>query len=147
MYRQGDIMVKPVNRIPQGLKAVPLDKGRVILAYGEVTGHAHAIVDRVELLASDVAEIEQRFLRVEAETSKSIDAWECHNSRGETCWIPAYQPKEAVEACELTVVGRSTVDGVVVEHEEHLHFVVTPGDYELVGQREYSPEEIRRVAD
>lgn len=67
MYRQGDILVKPVNRIPDGLKAVPLDNGRVILAYGEVTGHAHAVIGDVEFLAADLEDLEQRFLRVENE--------------------------------------------------------------------------------
>lgn len=67
MFRQGDVLVKAVDRIPKGLKAVPLDKGRVILAYGEVTGHAHAVIGDVEFLAADLGDLEQRFLRVESE--------------------------------------------------------------------------------
>lgn len=43
MYRQGDVLLVAVNRIPGGLVAVPRDNGRVILAYGEATGHAHAV--------------------------------------------------------------------------------------------------------
>lgn len=47
MYRQGDVAIIPVNEFPgktpeKGAK-VSRDKGRVVLAYGEVTGHAHAI--------------------------------------------------------------------------------------------------------
>jgi hypothetical protein len=60
-------MVKPVSKIPEGLKEVPLDKGRVILAYGEVTGHCHAVIGDVEFLAADLEDLEQRFLRVENE--------------------------------------------------------------------------------
>jgi hypothetical protein len=67
MVRQGDVLICRVKRVPEGLSPVPLDDGRVILAYGEVTGHAHAVVGDVELLAADVREMEQRFLRVEAE--------------------------------------------------------------------------------
>jgi hypothetical protein len=67
MFRQGDVLIRPVAGIPDGLKKVPLDKGRVILAYGEVTGHAHAVVGDVEFLAADLEDLEQRFLRVEAE--------------------------------------------------------------------------------
>jgi hypothetical protein len=59
-------MIVPVS-IPKGLKRVPLENGRVILAHGEVTGHAHAVVGEVELLAADLADLESRFLRVEAE--------------------------------------------------------------------------------
>lgn len=65
MFRQGDVLIRPVAAIPKSLKKVPLDKGRVILAYGEVTGHAHAVIGDVELLAADLQEMEQRFLRVE----------------------------------------------------------------------------------
>jgi len=67
MFRQGDVMIVPVEEVPKGLKRVPLENGRVILAHGEVTGHAHAVLGDVELLARDLAEMEGRFLRVEEE--------------------------------------------------------------------------------
>ena len=67
LYRQGDVLVREVTEIPTGLKKVPLDKGRVILAYGEVTGHAHAVLGDVEFLAADLKEMQDRFLRVEQE--------------------------------------------------------------------------------
>jgi hypothetical protein len=68
VYRQGDVLIERVGSIPEGLKGVPREAGRVILAHGEVTGHAHAIVsDKVEFLAADLADLEERFLRVEAE--------------------------------------------------------------------------------
>lgn len=43
--RQGDVYVRRTAKIPERCKSVALDQGRVILAYGEVTGHAHAVVD------------------------------------------------------------------------------------------------------
>ncbi len=43
MYRQGDVLIVPVSAIPAGLESIDRDAGRVILAYGEATGHAHAI--------------------------------------------------------------------------------------------------------
>jgi len=43
IYRQGDVMLITVSEVPQG-KEVSRENGRLILAYGEVTGHAHAIV-------------------------------------------------------------------------------------------------------
>ena len=67
MFRQGDVMIVPVASIPEGLEKVPLENGRVILAHGEVTGHAHAVVGDVEFLAADLEDLEQRFLRVESE--------------------------------------------------------------------------------
>jgi hypothetical protein len=67
LARQGDVLIKSVAEIPEGLTPVPLDAGRVILAYGEVTGHAHAVVGDVEFFAADLEEMEQRFLKVEQE--------------------------------------------------------------------------------
>ena len=43
--RQGDVLLVPVASLPAGCVEVPNDKGRIVLAYGEVTGHAHAIAD------------------------------------------------------------------------------------------------------
>ena len=67
MFRQGDVLILEAGELPTGLKPVPKDKGRTILAYGEVTGHAHAVEGEVEFLAADLAEMEGRFLRVLSE--------------------------------------------------------------------------------
>src|SRR3954464_15055829 len=67
-YRQGDVLIIRVDAIPDGLARVPRDGGRLILSYGEVTGHAHAVDGLAELFtAADVADLEQQFLRVEDE--------------------------------------------------------------------------------
>ncbi|MCX5210808.1 hypothetical protein OG689_16180 [Kitasatospora sp. NBC_00240] len=55
MYRQGDVLIVPVEEaaVPQrvaGLPGQPRDaRGRLVLALGEVTGHAHAVVGPGEL--------------------------------------------------------------------------------------------------
>jgi len=41
-YRQGDVLLQQIDTLPAGASPVEWDE-RVILAYGEVTGHAHAI--------------------------------------------------------------------------------------------------------
>jgi hypothetical protein len=46
MYRQGDVLLIPVESLPARLDPVARDEGRVVLAYGEVTGHAHAIEEQ-----------------------------------------------------------------------------------------------------
>ena len=44
MYRQGDVLLIPTHaEIPKEFSQAPTQKGRVILAEGEATGHAHAI--------------------------------------------------------------------------------------------------------
>ena len=53
MYRQGDVAIIPMDLFKETFPEtsteketqVKRDKGRVVLAYGEVTGHAHAIAD------------------------------------------------------------------------------------------------------
>ncbi|MQS17815.1 hypothetical protein F7Q99_37905 [Streptomyces kaniharaensis] len=50
MYRQGDVLIVPVEEsvVPPRVAALavqPRDsRGRMVLALGEVTGHAHAVV-------------------------------------------------------------------------------------------------------
>jgi hypothetical protein len=51
IVRQGDVLITRVDSIPADAKPKKKDKGMVILAYGEVTGHAH----RIE--RSDIAEL------------------------------------------------------------------------------------------
>ena len=41
----------------------------------------------------------------------------------------------------------SAEGGISIVHDEHLPIVLPIGDYEVVRQREYSPEAIRNVAD
>src|ERR1700688_418630 len=53
MFRQGDILIVPVDQLPAGLKWIERENGRVILAHGEVTGHAHAIKDKSAALFRD----------------------------------------------------------------------------------------------
>lgn len=45
IYRQGDVIITKVNAVPNGLTDVPREGRRIILAHGELTGHAHAIAD------------------------------------------------------------------------------------------------------
>mgnify|MGYP001557776963 CR=1 FL=1 len=44
--RQGDVLlVKTLKKVSAEAKAVARVRGRIVLAYGEVTGHAHVIDD------------------------------------------------------------------------------------------------------
>ncbi|REK91216.1 hypothetical protein DY245_05740 [Streptomyces inhibens] len=50
MYRQGDVLIVPVAEaaLPEHVSRLPEEprdvRGRMVLALGEVTGHAHAVV-------------------------------------------------------------------------------------------------------
>jgi hypothetical protein len=70
-WRQGDVCIVPLDELGRmvdfaALTPVERDNGRVVLAYGEVTGHAHAIADNdVELFAPGEATVlAERYLRV-----------------------------------------------------------------------------------
>ena len=52
LLRQGDILLVPVDRLPEDV-AVTSSGDRIVLAEGEATGHAHAVVsDSAELVES-----------------------------------------------------------------------------------------------
>ena len=52
--RQGDVLIERVDELPSELAPKGRDRGRVILAYGEVTGHAHAICEEDVEMYTDV---------------------------------------------------------------------------------------------
>ena len=74
MKRQGDILLVPVEKLPAELAEVPRENGRIVLAEGEATGHLHAIEDeKAMFMATDLNEIEGRFLVVEAEEGVALE--------------------------------------------------------------------------
>lgn len=44
MYRQGDVLLVTVDSMPENAQDVT-ESDRIVLAYGEVTGHAHALYE------------------------------------------------------------------------------------------------------
>src|SRR4051812_31136873 len=46
--RQGDVLLQPVSFLPEGCKEIAPAGGGIVLAYGETTGHAHAIYDYID---------------------------------------------------------------------------------------------------
>ncbi len=68
-YRQGDVLIKQIKDLPEGLtKSKDNFKQRVVLAYGEVTGHAHAFYNPkdVELLESNDIKGTRKFLNIKS---------------------------------------------------------------------------------
>ena len=100
-FRQGDVWIERVATIPTTAKPMPADS-RVVLAHGEVTGHAHAIYD--------------------------LDAVEARIADDGTIYLRITKPTE-------------------IKHEEHAPIPLTPGNYKIGQQREYTPESIRNVMD
>jgi hypothetical protein len=61
MYRQGDVLLVPATGVPAGAEKVARDNGRLVLALGEATGHAHAVETLGAELFSSTAD---RYLKV-----------------------------------------------------------------------------------
>jgi len=117
--RQGDVALFLVTGLPAGCKEVPNDKGRIVLAYGEVTGHAHAIADHRAGAAGEIAEaaISRAQAKARLYVAPNGDRY--------------LEVKETVH----------------LRHEEHDEHAIVPGVYLLPVQTEYSPQALRRVED
>jgi len=109
-FRQGDVYLKRCENVPtleeKSRFAIEGEKSEkmIVLAYGEVTGHKHAIkVNNKNAMLFKAANDNRFFLIVTRES-------------------------------ELV-------------HEEHSKIKIPPGNYEVIRQREYTPESIRWVAD
>jgi len=63
ILRQGDILLIPAKRPAKLGDKISRDNGRIVLAYGEVTGHAHAILDREADLYA-IPDTDDRFLEI-----------------------------------------------------------------------------------
>jgi len=62
IFRQGDVLIKKIARKKvEGKQEVSSKKNRIVLAYGETTGHAHAFYDEGVTLTETE---NQRFLDI-----------------------------------------------------------------------------------
>jgi hypothetical protein len=72
-YRQGDVLLISCKTIPGKTSKVPRDnQGRIVLAYGEVTGHSHAIADLEEEFAELLEAEGQRYLSVAGKKAATL---------------------------------------------------------------------------
>jgi len=67
MFRQGDVLLVPIldSQLPEAVVPLARDaRGKLVLALGEATGHAHAVSTPDADLLADAAELDRRFLRI-----------------------------------------------------------------------------------
>lgn len=68
VVRQGDVLIVQVSEeIPATAQKIERDKGQVVLAYGEVTGHSHAIASKGAALFAVTENLRMLKLEEEAE--------------------------------------------------------------------------------
>ena len=116
--RQGDVQLQQVSALPSGCTPIAPEGNRIVLAHGEVTGHAHAIYDHLSA-SEEIAEA----AIARAQTKARL--WKAPNG---------------VRYLEVT-------ETVTLRHEEHTQHTLPPGIYKLPTQVEYTPAALRRVAD
>lgn len=118
-FRQGDVFIEQVTESIEGRKRLDDGSGSVVLALGEVTGHSHRI------------ESTHASLYLEQATTAQPDALVALGIGG------GLSPDRLLHLdAPATVV-----------HEEHGSISLDAGTYRIRIQKEYSPAELRNVAD
>ena len=123
--RQGDVSLFRIvdDDMPAIGEPVPRENGRVVLAEGENTGHAHCIESEHAALFELPPQTRAALARPEARRLAE---------------------QEAAVMRYLTILGQ---DAAALVHEEHGRAIVPPGRYLVVRQTEYSPADLRTVQD
>src|SRR5574337_967926 len=126
IFRQGDVLIMQVKSLPTGLRPAPLDKdGAIVLAFGEQTGHRHAIYDHI--------------MQPEVTPGAADEIAEAAIARA--------QSKARLWAAPDGARYLEVSEAVTLKHEEHDPHVIPPGCYKLPLQMEYRPRELVRVSD
>lgn len=153
-YRQGDVAIQRIAFLPKNLKLADRENGRVILAHGEVTGHAHAFLGAGTKKFTD--DRGREFFEVRGQEIKAtlpiMRRWKSQ--------LMVDHPRLGIiefAETDVHIIGDHVViDGEfeLLKHDEHHAHGVPSGLYSgandangTVRQREYSPEAIRNVAD
>lgn len=139
--RQGDVQIQQVAKLPAGCKEVPSEGGRIVLAHGEVTGHAHAIYD----WRSARAAVEEGCAAAQQSATEAL-----HPGAADEIAEAAIARAQSKARLLVAPDGErylEVTEAVTLRHEEHTQHTIPPGIYHLPKQMEYTPTELRRVAD
>jgi hypothetical protein len=173
--RQGDVLLQQVAALPANCTEIAPDGNRIVLAYGEATGHAHAIYDHVaqalitpgaadEIADAAIARAQSKSRIYAAANGNRFLAvpnapYRCQDLKmteltllEETSWARLYDcsigkvwfVKHLFDVSGEFMKGP---DFEALSHEEHSFHATPLGIYQLPTQVEYTPAELRRVAD
>jgi hypothetical protein len=113
IYRQGDVLLFQLDEFPSDVGAASASRGRLVLAHGEATGHAHVIDDgRASLY------LVKRSRRTSVPLAMSFRT-------------PTF-PWDGEELILVVDEGGP----VALAHDEHDSLAVDPGVYRVVRQRQ-----------
>lgn len=121
VYRQGDVLLVAVDKIPAKAQKLERKPGeRLVLAYGERTGHAHAI------------------------RSDNVTAFRAESAEDKALAGLPTMDYILVGGSSPVALRHEYEDG---RPAEHTPVTLPPGAYEVSAQVEYSPKELVRVSD
>lgn len=154
MIRQGDVLLV-VDTLPESALSVPLDPDRgLVLAEGEVTGHAHRIPYRSasRAVAAFRAENDARFMRVTAPIPLRHEE---HKTRCARCEADGKFTVAIARVTDdynasgyLCTEHAAAADDDIVSLAEPGATDIPAGNYRITIHAEYSPGELpRNVAD
>lgn len=154
MNRQGDILIVPVNEIPTDAVKVDRDAGRAILAYGEVTGHAHAFKDADVVTFRD-PKLNELFFQVTGSHAGKFEGELIERNDARGYFLANAKIDGPARRVKFLTSHATIEDGVIetnapfslLEHDEHDAHAYKSGTYKVDRQREYHPQAIRNVAD
>jgi hypothetical protein len=136
--RQGDVLLVGTSKLRnlKSRKRVERDHGCAVLAYGEVTGHAHMVAEPgVELIELESPIEMPDGYKVDRLLVSESGFRVLHGNLGSA------QPGAAVAVASAEAVDAG------VPGQDHLGIALPGGTFQVRRQREYSPEAIRNVAD
>lgn len=123
--RQGDVALVRVGSLPTGCALVEGQEKKIVLAWGEQTGHHHRIEDHIVHLDATPGAADEIAEAAIARAKAKARLW------------AAPDGSRYLEVSEA----------VTLSHEEHTAHTLPPGIYKLPVQMEYQPQELRRIAD
>lgn len=143
IYRQGDVLLKKATRKPRGkLKAVARTEGRIVLALGEATGHAHVVLDEGDAVLSRDSS-DRLWLEIlgpatlrHGDLKTLRDAGKPPRANGPDFLPPLHDATRHPHTSQPVPASR---------WGDHADIALEKGVYEVVRQREYAPDDDRRA--
>ncbi len=172
IFRQGDVCLVQVVGLPADCDLVPGQEQKIVLAWGEATGHHHRIEDHVLAETERPPEVHKAATVAAASVPAKARSW---RDKVVLAWGQVTGHRHHIEDPVLAEpvhpsdVGETVAAGaqakarlwrdkkgdrflevdspVTLRHEEHTAHTVPPGVYKLPNQVEYAPAALRRVVD
>jgi hypothetical protein len=156
LFHQGDVFLLRVNKVPDTAKLAPRDsRGRVVIAHGEVTGHAHAFGpdQKVQMLIDDHNGVLTQYFKVGATYPANVpihgEVLEEDDDTNSVLLDTAEYGQLKVSKAYFEELSPGIWDPKTgwskQDHEEHSPHAVPEGLYSRKPQREYQPGAVPRI--